>query len=309
MARRALFASLSEVLAANRLVLRSLDASVVGNAEPSARAQAPAPASASASTSPPSSSAVSPAPRSSSAASSGPSPEESSATKTLNSPFAPSVAFTRDDAQKLKAQIDQAEATQAAFDRLAPSAPPLAKEMSEETKVRAQAAPAPARQAASDEAAGADKREVAATTGVVAGAITASETHPQVEQRRKRSEQSLVPQAQPAAEREKDKDAAAGGRKTGARNEFRVQTFESEVDPLEVGLLDTGEIVMFRNVWHAGSVRVASSKSRLTTRRTSWGSAARSAKAGPASAPSTPRRRSTTCSTSKRTGSSSTRST
>ena len=248
MARRALFASLSEVLAANRLVLRSLDASVVGNAEPSARAQAPAPAS----TSPPSSSAVSPAPRSSSAASSGPSPEESSATKTLNSPFAPSVAFTRDDAQKLKAQIDQAEATQAAFDRLAPSAPPLAKEMSEETKVRAQAAPAPARQAASDEVAGADKREVAATTGVVAGAITASETHPQVEQRRKRSEQSLVPQAQPAAEREKDKDAAAGGRKTGARNEFRVQTFESEVDPLEVGLLDTGEIVMFRNVWHAG---------------------------------------------------------
>src|SRR6185295_9755810 len=245
MVRRALFASLSEVLAANRLVLRSLDASVVGNAEPSARAQAPAPAS----TSPPSSSAVSPAPRSSSAASSGPSPEESSATKKLNSAFAPSVAFTRDDAQKLKAQIDQAEATQAAFDRLAPSAPPLAKEMSEETKARAQAAPAPARQAASDEVAGADKREVAATTGVVAGA---SETQPQVEQRRKRSEQSLVPQAQPAAEREKDKDAAAGGGKTGARNEFRVQTFESEVDPLEVGLLDTGEIVMFRNVWHAG---------------------------------------------------------
>ena len=60
-----------------------------------------------------------------------------------------------------------------------------------------------------------------------------------------------MPQAQPA-ERERDKDAAASNRKPGARAEFRVQTFESEVDPLEVGLLDTGEIVMFRNVWHGG---------------------------------------------------------
>jgi signal transduction histidine kinase len=247
-ARRALFASLSEVLAANRLVLRSLDASVVANAEPSARAQAQAPAS----TPPASGSAAAPATSSSSAASNAPSPEESSASKTSSSAFAPSLAFTRDDAQKLKAQIDQAEATQAAFDRLAPSAPQLAKETKEEPKARAQAAPAPARQAASDEAAGADKREDAAANGApAAGTIAASEPRPQVE-RRKRSEQSLVPEAQPAAERERDKDAAAKDGKAGARNEFRVQTFESEVDPLEIGLLDTGEIVMFRNVWHGG---------------------------------------------------------
>jgi two-component system, OmpR family, phosphate regulon sensor histidine kinase PhoR len=247
-ARRALFASLSEVLAANRLVLRSLDAPVVGNAQPTARAQAQAPAS----TPPVSGSAASQAPSPSSAASNASSPEESSAPKTLNSAFAPSIAFTRDDAQKLKAQIDQAEATQAAFDRLAPSAPPLAKEINEETKARAQAAPAAARQAASDEPTVTDKREVGATNGVAAaGAIAASEPRAQVE-RRKRSEQSLVPQAQPAVEREKDKEVVAKDGKTAARNEFRVQTFESEVDPLEVGLLDTGEIVMFRNVWHGG---------------------------------------------------------
>ena len=90
----------------------------------------------------------------------------------------------------------------------------------------------------------------AAGGAAVAGAVTVTEPRAQVE-RRKRSEQSLVPQAQPA-ERESDKDAAASERKAGARAEFRVQTFESEVDPFEIGLLDTGEIVMFRNVWHGG---------------------------------------------------------
>jgi signal transduction histidine kinase len=34
--------------------------------------------------------------------------------------------------------------------------------------------------------------------------------------------------------------------------ELRVRTFESEVDPFEVGVLDTGHLVMFRNVWRDG---------------------------------------------------------
>ena len=238
-ARRALFASLSEVLAANRLVLRSLDAPAAG--APAAQAQARAPAS-----TPPAPSAAG------AAAPSAPAPNapRSAASNPANAAFAPSLEFTRDDAKKLKAQIDKAEAAQAAFDRLAPSAP-LAKETNEEPKARAQvSAVAPLRQAGSDELAGADKREDAAASGSVAAAVAPSEPRAQVE-RRKRSEQSLVPEAQPA-EHESDKDAGASDRKPGARAEFRVQTFESEVDPLEVGLLDTGEIVMFRNVWHGG---------------------------------------------------------
>src|SRR6185503_2391789 len=34
--------------------------------------------------------------------------------------------------------------------------------------------------------------------------------------------------------------------------ELAVRTFESEVDPIEVGVLDTGHLVLFRNVWRAG---------------------------------------------------------
>ena len=251
-ARRALFASLSEVLAANRLVLRSLDAPAVdapAQAPAQAQAQAPAPVS----TPPASSSAASNVP--------GATAPSASSSNSASAAFEASVDFTRDDAKKRKEQIEKAEETQAAFDRLAPTAP-LAKETNEESKARGpQAAVAPLRQSASDEVAGADKREDGAASGVVAngaaaggavvaGAVTVIEPRGQVE-RRKRSEQTLVPQAQPA-EPESDKDAAASNRKPGARAEFRVQTFESEVDPLEVGLLDTGEIVMFRNVWHGG---------------------------------------------------------
>jgi signal transduction histidine kinase len=34
--------------------------------------------------------------------------------------------------------------------------------------------------------------------------------------------------------------------------ELTVRTFESEIDPLEVGVLDTGHLVLFRNVWRGG---------------------------------------------------------
>ena len=37
-----------------------------------------------------------------------------------------------------------------------------------------------------------------------------------------------------------------------AKAEVRVRTFASEVDPLELGVLDTGHLVLFRNVWRDG---------------------------------------------------------
>ncbi len=61
--------------------------------------------------------------------------------------------------------------------------------------------------------------------------------------RQKRVEQALVPAVATAAN-----ESAADA----AKLEVGVRTFESEVDPLEVGVLDTGHLVLFRNVWRDG---------------------------------------------------------
>jgi signal transduction histidine kinase len=64
-------------------------------------------------------------------------------------------------------------------------------------------------------------------------------------ERRTRVEQALVPEPKlKAALREAD--AAP------AKAELSVRTFASEIDPLELGLLDTGHFVLFRNVWRDG---------------------------------------------------------
>src|SRR5262252_7192856 len=122
-ARRTLFASLSEVLAANRLVLRSPEAPAAGGAlspvpasvPPSLRSSvtlSPAPPSAAESAQAPASTHAAPPPSPSSAPSS-----------SASAAFAQSLDFTRGAAQKLKSQMEKAEATQAAFDRLAPNSP------------------------------------------------------------------------------------------------------------------------------------------------------------------------------------------
>ena len=251
-ARRALFASLSEVLAANRLVTRSpSDApsaapaaaadnrapptpaqpqESLGAAEqPRARASAPAPASAPA------------APSTASSASAG-------------GAFAQSLGFTRSDADKLKSQMEKAEAAQAAFDRLAPNAPAAqnAAEEAKKAKVSKDVQPA-AREAAGGPAIASETVKDGKSSGALGATTPAlpSEPRAQTPERRKRSEQSLVPEAQPPA-RERDAGKPPADSKTGAPPQFRVQTFESELDPLEIGLLDTGEIVMFRNVWRGG---------------------------------------------------------
>jgi signal transduction histidine kinase len=68
-----------------------------------------------------------------------------------------------------------------------------------------------------------------------------------VEERQKRVEESLV--AEPAATAVAN-DAEADD--SSAKAEIAVRTFASEVDPFEVGVLDTGHLVLFRNVWRDG---------------------------------------------------------
>lgn len=64
------------------------------------------------------------------------------------------------------------------------------------------------------------------------------------DERQKRVEQVLLPE--PAH--------AVAGLETAAESklELRVQTFESEVDPFELGVLDTQHFVLFRNAWRDG---------------------------------------------------------
>jgi len=65
------------------------------------------------------------------------------------------------------------------------------------------------------------------------------------DERQKRLEQTLVPEPAAAI-------AANANVIDAAKLEVGVRTFESEVDPFEVGVLDTGHLVLFRNVWRDG---------------------------------------------------------
>jgi signal transduction histidine kinase len=241
-ARRALFASLSEALAANRLVPRELDVAPANEERDvaterdvgrPARAQARAPE----------------AEKRLSGVSTPAAP--SAATLQQGVSASSSLSLARGSAQKLEKQIANAEQTQAAFDRLAPSQA-SAESAAKEAKPQADSAAAPAARAENEQTVVA--RNIGGTVArkdAAAAAVSADAPAPAPAlgaERRKRSERSLVPEPQPSAH---DADeAAAGG--TSAKLEFRVRTFESELDPFEVGQLDTGQLVMFRNVWRGG---------------------------------------------------------
>ena len=63
--------------------------------------------------------------------------------------------------------------------------------------------------------------------------------------RAKRREQIALPETAPSADRQ------AFANVTGP-TDLRISTFESEIDPLEFSLLDSGHFVLFRNVWRDG---------------------------------------------------------
>ncbi|RPI59028.1 MAG: sensor histidine kinase, partial [Lysobacterales bacterium] len=124
---------------------------------------------------------------------------------------------------------------QAGFDRLAAAEAPV------------QTGALAARAGAGDET-----REVAAEPPAAANAeatgpaLRARRDNSFADERQKRVEETLV--AEPAAAQ----DAAAEADALAAKVEVSVRTFASEVDPLELGVLDTGHLVLFRNVWREG---------------------------------------------------------
>jgi signal transduction histidine kinase len=63
--------------------------------------------------------------------------------------------------------------------------------------------------------------------------------------RAKRREQIALPETAPPADRQAIANVAGP-------TDLRINTFESEIDPLEFSLLDSGHFVLFRNVWREG---------------------------------------------------------
>ena len=72
------------------------------------------------------------------------------------------------------------------------------------------------------------------------------------EERQKRVEEALVAEPVLADAAAVESEAESDGRAGAAKVEVAVRTFASEVDPLELGVLDTGHLVLFRNVWRDG---------------------------------------------------------
>jgi len=119
----------------------------------------------------------------------------------------------------------QAISSQAAFDRLANAAPPA-------TRVAA-----PARE---DAAGAADARRE-----LEEAVVSAARAGRQAFERQKRVEEELVAETPADA-------ALADAEPNAAKAELRVRAFAGEIDPFELGVLDTGHLVLFRNVWRDG---------------------------------------------------------
>jgi signal transduction histidine kinase len=161
---------------------------------------------------------------------------------------APAVSADRDARERLAldntAPLDDEMPGQAAFDRLNTAATPREKEKKQ--------------QAGSTlgrvEDLKLDDRYQFEVAEEMQHQITSDK--PSVAAKRVRKERSALPEA--AAE--SGIDFLAGGREADApaadasrlQNEIRIRTFESEIDPFEFSLLDSGHFVLFRKVWRDG---------------------------------------------------------
>ncbi len=63
-----------------------------------------------------------------------------------------------------------------------------------------------------------------------------------------RREQSVLPEPR----RSRARAGAVRPAPLSSRSEVRIRTFESEIDPFEISLLDSGQYVLFRKVWRDG---------------------------------------------------------
>jgi signal transduction histidine kinase len=122
-----------------------------------------------------------------------------------------------------------------------PQAPPAQEAFDRLAEVPPQAAGAAA--SLDDEVAGRAAVRDLATSALLRG----DRSNAAAQERQKRVEQTLV--AEPVApEAQRFEEANENAPKA----EVAVRTFASEIDPFELGVLDTGHLVLFRNVWREG---------------------------------------------------------
>jgi two-component system phosphate regulon sensor histidine kinase PhoR len=139
----------------------------------------------------------------------------------------------RDDALALA--LEQVQQFRRELEAEPPAAPPSAAAQSGFDRLAAEAVQAAAGAAPTNAAVS----DLSAAQEIV---VTGARRTRALEERQGRVEQSLV--AEPAAD--EASDAAL------PKAELTVRTFASEVDPFELGVLDTGHLVLFRNVWREG---------------------------------------------------------
>ncbi|MGR8931307.1 MAG: sensor histidine kinase, partial [Gammaproteobacteria bacterium] len=78
------------------------------------------------------------------------------------------------------------------------------------------------------------------------------------ERRLARKEQAVLPapSVMPLARQSLDESLAASANEGDTKQRLRITTFESEIDPLEMSLLDSGQFVLFRKVWRNGERQI-----------------------------------------------------
>jgi two-component system phosphate regulon sensor histidine kinase PhoR len=147
----------------------------------------------------------------------------------------PQLQLRLDDSRPASAPAASppAASSQAAFDRLGAA---------DQQRVRLEAAE---QQRAAAGAAPSRDNAAETVTQLRESAVSASRVDPgaSAEARQKRVEQAFV--AEPAA-------ADVESNASAPNAEVAVRTFASEIDPFELGVLDTGHLVLFRNVWRDG---------------------------------------------------------
>jgi len=155
---------------------------------------------------------------------------------------------SRNEAEDLGAVAGERQRAQRAADVSEPAASPPVPSAQDNFARFATEAPASAGAGLSRD--DASERAAASREAVASTLPRIDEVSQAAEGRSKRVQQELVlaPKLDALADAETNADENANA----PRAEVAVRTFASEIDPFELGVLDTGHLVLFRNVWREG---------------------------------------------------------
>lgn len=104
----------------------------------------------------------------------------------------------------------------------------------------------------------AQTKRKSAARGKLEGLLEKKRVQKQDERRGARKEQAILPAPSVAPPARQMLDEATGAPAIPAddKHNLRITTFESEIDPLEISLLNSGQFVLFRKVWRNGERQI-----------------------------------------------------